>query len=57
MFILDGTRYQQVEVSGVMVGLRVELLDHALERWNQEEGIEIGNWFMQQISPDNKTVS
>lgn len=57
MFILDGTRYQQVEVSSVMVGLRVEVLDQALERWNQEEGIEIGNWFMQQISPENKTVS
>ena len=50
MFTLDGTRYQQVEVSGVMVGLSVKLLNQALERWNQEEGIEIGNWFMQQIS-------
>jgi Uma2 family endonuclease len=50
MFVLEGVRYRQVEVSMVMVGLTGVLLEEALGRWEQEEGIEIGNWFMQQIS-------
>ena len=50
MFVLEEMRYQQVEVSTVMIGLTVALLEEALGRWEQEEGIEIGNWFMQQIS-------
>lgn len=50
MFVLEGMRYRQVEASTVMVGLTVGLLEEALGRWEQEEGIEIGNWFMPQIS-------
>ncbi len=51
MFALEGTRYQQIQSSSLMMGLTVDMLDEVLHRWGQEEGIdEIGNWFIKEIS-------
>lgn len=53
MFGLVDGRYVQRSDSRIMVGLTVAVLEEALERWDQEEGVEIGTWFMQAIGTSN----